>query len=70
MPLTDKPYADGASRLWDSADLVKANIASNRRTLDTWASRGGGPPYLKIGRRRLYDPADVLAWLESRRVAS
>ncbi|GAA0641058.1 helix-turn-helix domain-containing protein [Brevundimonas lenta] len=28
---------------------------------------GGGPVFLKIGRRVAYDPADLASWLESRR---
>lgn len=36
-------------------------------TLDQWASRGGGPPFLKIGRFRKYLPSDVRTWLASRR---
>ena len=39
-------------------------------TLDQWASRGGGPVYHKVGVRRLYDPADVRAWLAERRQAA
>lgn len=38
-------------------------------TLDQWASRGGGPPFHKVGKFRRYHPADVRAWLaEQRRV--
>jgi hypothetical protein len=32
-------------------------------TLDTWASRGGGPPFHKVGVYRRYAGADVKAWL-------
>ena len=38
-------------------------------TLDTWASRGGGPPFHKIGVHRRYAPADVKEWLRTRRHA-
>lgn len=39
----------------------KARVAE--RTLDQWAYRGSGPPFLKIGRHRRY-PADALeAWI-------
>ena len=38
-------------------------------TLDQWASRGGGPPFHKVGKFRRYHPSDVRAWLtEQRRV--
>jgi len=38
-------------------------------TLDQWASRGGGPPFHKVGKFRRYHPSDVRGWLaEQRRV--
>jgi len=36
-------------------------------TLDHWASRGGGPAFHGIGNHRKYLPADVRAWLATRR---
>lgn len=36
-------------------------------TLDHWASRGGGPEFHGIGNHRKYWPADVKAWLATRR---
>ena len=36
-------------------------------TLDQWASRGGGPPYLKVGKFRRYHPADEREWLAAQR---
>ncbi|HYB48688.1 MAG TPA: helix-turn-helix domain-containing protein [Streptosporangiaceae bacterium] len=38
-------------------------------TLDQWASRGGGPPFHKVGRFRRYHPADVREWLATQRRA-
>jgi hypothetical protein len=40
------------------------------KTLEAWRSRGEGPVFVKIGRLVRYAPADVLAWIESRRVKS
>lgn len=37
--------------------------------LDQWASRGGGPDFHKVGKRRLYAPADVKKWLADRKRA-
>lgn len=37
-------------------------------TLDQWASRGGGPPFHKVGKFRRYHPSDVRAWLAAQRV--
>jgi helix-turn-helix protein len=36
-------------------------------TLDYWASKGGGPEYYGIGNHRKYLPADVRAWLATRK---
>jgi hypothetical protein len=35
-------------------------------TLDQWASRGGGPKFIKPGRDRLYRADDVKAWLAAK----
>jgi len=38
------------------------------RALQSWRTRGGGPPYLRIGHRTVrYSLADLEVWLESRR---
>ena len=39
----------------------------SKSTLDKMRVFGGGPPYLKIGRRVVYDPADLDQWLVSHR---
>jgi predicted DNA-binding transcriptional regulator AlpA len=39
-------------------------------TLNKLRVRGGGPPYLKLGRRVVYDTADLEAWSASRRRTS
>lgn len=36
-------------------------------TLNNWRVTGEGPPFLKLGGRVLYDPADLAAWLDERR---
>jgi excisionase family DNA binding protein len=52
--------------LLDSEELAEL-LSVPRRTLDTWAYRGEGPVYVRVGRHRRYDPADVRAWLEAHR---
>ncbi len=37
-------------------------------TLDTWACRGSGPTFYKLGRRAMYRLADLEAWLQSHQV--
>jgi Helix-turn-helix domain len=36
-------------------------------TLEQWRTRGGGPPFLRIGRYVKYDLSDIREWLVSRR---
>lgn len=36
-------------------------------TLNKLRVFGGGPPFLKLGRRVVYDPGDLDAWLAERR---
>jgi excisionase family DNA binding protein len=52
--------------LLDSDELA-AYLKLPVGTLDQWASRGGGPPFHKVGRHRRYAPADVKAWLAGSR---
>lgn len=39
-------------------------------TLETMRSRGGGPPFVKLGRRVVYQREDLDAWLAERRRTS
>jgi hypothetical protein len=40
------------------------------RTLEAWRVRGGGPTYIKIGKRAVYDTRDLDAFMEARRRVS
>jgi Helix-turn-helix domain len=46
-----------------STEELAAFLGKPIATLDTWASRGGGPTFTKVGRDRKYLPADVSAYL-------
>ncbi len=37
------------------------------RTLESWRLTGGGPVYIKVGRRVRYRGCDLEAWLNARR---
>lgn len=50
--------------LFDS-ETIGAAFHYKVATLDAFAIRGGGPKYLRIGRRRLYRKGDVIAWAVS-----
>lgn len=43
------------------------HLGIKRKTLANWRSLGGGPPYLKLGSRVVYDTADLDAWAAARR---
>jgi hypothetical protein len=47
-------------------ELTKAGFPVAEGTLQTKASRGGGPPYSVFGRTVLYRWGDALAWAEGR----
>lgn len=39
-------------------------------TLDRWAIEGKGPDWIKVEQQRRYDWADVLAWVNQRKVVT
>ena len=45
-------------------------IGLSKSTLDKLRISGGGPTYLQLGRRVLYDVAGLEAWLTSKRRSS
>lgn len=40
----------------------------SRAALDVLRHRGGGPRYVKHGKRVYYDPVDVVRWIEAHKV--
>lgn len=51
----------------EAADL----LGTSPRTLETWRSRGEGPPYVKVGAKAIrYPRGPLLEWLRSRTVAA
>lgn len=48
----------------DAAEYIGVATA----TLATWASTGGGPAFIKSGRKVWYLVSDLDAWMQSRRV--
>lgn len=49
---------------------VAARLNVKVKTLEAWRTRGGGPPFVRVGRLARYQRSDVDAWIESRRVVS
>jgi hypothetical protein len=48
-----------------AAALTEAGYPIKKKTLDTKACRGGGPPFRKFCRYRLYKWSETLAWAEA-----
>lgn len=40
-----------------------ARLRLSMRTLQAWRTKGGGPPFIKLGKAVRYNPAEVDAWL-------
>ncbi|REJ93214.1 MAG: DNA-binding protein [Planctomycetota bacterium] len=47
-----------------AADYVGASYA----TMCSWATKGGGPPFIKVGAKVWYLISDLDEWIASRRV--
>jgi hypothetical protein len=49
---------------WDTRKAAKA-LSLSETWLEQMRLKGNGPRFVKAGRRVLYRPADIAAWLES-----
>lgn len=49
---------------------VAKQLRCEVKTLQAWRCRGGGPPFIRVGRLIRYSPDDLQRWIESRRCAS
>lgn len=56
-------------QLLTAKDLA-ARIGVTEGCLAKWRLSGDGPRFIRVQRRIAYDPADVKAWLDARRVGS
>jgi hypothetical protein len=56
--LPDEAYVD--------RDTAAAAALLRRESMESYAMKGGGPPYTRIGRRALYLKRDVLDWIAKR----
>lgn len=55
-----------SSEYFDTDEAAK-HTRSAKFTLEKWRSVGGGPPFIKMGRRVIYDRKDLDAWLAARK---
>ncbi len=51
-------------------DVAAEIIGTKPKTLQNWRYQGIGPKFIKIGRLVKYDPDDLQAYRDARRVAS
>ncbi len=58
----------GPDELW-TIEVTAAFLHTTPGTLYQWRHRRKGPPVFKPGKRLLYDPAEVRAWLLTQKAA-
>lgn len=58
--------ADDSDIRW-TPEQTAEEIGQSVHTLRTWRHRGGGPVYVKSGRKVQYFKSDVIAWLRENR---
>jgi len=63
-PRADVPLA--GERVVFTTDQAAAYLGLSPTTLETLRTRGGGPPFVKLGRRVVYRSEDLATWLAHR----
>jgi predicted site-specific integrase-resolvase len=53
-----------------TTDGLSIQLSISKQTLARWRVEGNGPTFCSAGRKILYAPDDVAAWLDSSRRAS
>lgn len=48
-------------------DAAANYVGMSKSSLNKWRITGGGPSYIKLGRRVVYDVIDLDAWLRANR---
>jgi predicted DNA-binding transcriptional regulator AlpA len=68
LPTTDTPVV---AEVILSEDALSQVIGTPKRTLQRWRNTGDGPPFVRLGPRRVgYRPPDVERWLKARTFTS
>ena len=62
--VTDGDGVQRSRRYWTGAEFCEV-VDRSPYTAQRWRSEGGGPPFLKIGGRVMYDEERVHEWLAS-----
>ena len=61
----DTPATNRRMRRPEAAEYIGAA----EPTLASWATRGGGPPYVKVGSKVVYLQRDLDEWMAARRIS-
>ena len=61
-----KPLTEGEERTVLPTEQAAEYLGLSPKTLETLRTRGGGPPFLKLGRRVVYRKTDLDNWLAAR----
>jgi predicted site-specific integrase-resolvase len=61
---------DTNSKQYFSPDEAARTIGVASQTLARWRCEGGGPPFIRVGRKIMYGATDITAWMNSRRMSS
>lgn len=64
------PRTSNSQRKMLRTDEAAEYCGSSTSTFEKLRLYGGGPRYVKLGRRVVYDPADLDAWLAANRRTS
>lgn len=62
----DEPKAEGDEHTVLPTEHAARYLGLSPKTLETLRTRGGGPPFLKLGRRVVYRKTDLDTWLAAR----
>jgi hypothetical protein len=61
--------SDSHRKKLDTADAANY-LSLGKSTLEKFRIIGGGPAFIKIGKRVVYDPADLDAWVSTHKRTS
>lgn len=63
------PSAHPSAATWLDTEQAAAHVGIKRNTLEVYRTQGGGPEYVKVGRKVKYSLAALDAWMSSKRRA-
>jgi hypothetical protein len=67
--MNEQPHSYSIHSLMTGKTLAE-RLCVTEGTLAKWRLYGTGPRFFRVGRRIAYDPVDVDAWLNERRMGS